>query len=60
PLLRAAGKLEKAHCTRVVSGLWEITNKALKKNLLGERPSLMILNIYKLGFFCYLLAKSQK
>lgn len=60
PLLRAAGKLEKAHCTRVVSGLWEITNKTLKKNLLGERPSLMILNIYKLGFFCYLLARSQK
>lgn len=54
PLLRAAKKIEKIHCTRAVAGVWKITNKALRKNLLGKRPSLTVLNIYKLGFFCYL------
>lgn len=51
PLLNCAEKLEKLHLKKGVIALWKITKRILRNNLLGEKPSLTVFKIYKLGYF---------
>ncbi|MBR5476109.1 MAG: glycosyltransferase [Bacteroidaceae bacterium] len=60
PLLMAAKKIERLHMSSLIARLWELTNKILKKNLLSKHPSLTILNIYKLGFFCHISSNTRQ
>lgn len=53
PLLEAAKKLEKWHLTRFFILFWKTCRNQMRKNLTGNRPSLKILAIYKLGYYCY-------
>ena len=51
PLLEMAKKLERYHLTWLFMAYWRCNRKRLKRNLLGNSPSLMKFSIYKLGFF---------
>ena len=60
PLLKAAKKIERLHLRSLVAYFWKATAGIQKMNLLGDSPSLTLLNIYKLGFFCYLNHTNNK
>ncbi len=51
PLIAAAERLDRLHLTPLFMLGWRCCRKLLKKNLLGETPSLTLFNIYKLGFY---------
>lgn len=51
PLIAAAERLDRLHLTPLFMLGWRCCRKILKKNLLGETPSLTLFNIYKLGFY---------
>lgn len=54
PLIRCYNKLRSMHLINSVSALWRNLKPLLRKNLLSKKPSLFILNIYKIGYFCNL------
>lgn len=60
PLLSMAKRIERMHLTNIIATMWKACNRMLKSNLLSRRPSITILNIYKLGYFCYLNRKQTK
>lgn len=60
PLLRFYRQIRKWHLEKPVSTLWIIINKALRRNLLGNTPSLNILKIYKICFLCRLKNKQRE
>lgn len=51
PLLIAVHKLQKFHLEGLFMAFWKRCKGILKKNLLGNKPSLKIFNIYKLGYY---------
>lgn len=51
PLLDTVARLRRWHLTSTFRIAWKITRGLMKKNLTGNRPSLMILNLYKLGYY---------
>ena len=51
PLLDTAKRLEKLHLKWLFMTYWKLNRKRLKKNLLGESPSLTKFSIYKLGYY---------
>lgn len=52
PLLKAASKLESWHAKQLYLLFWKIFRKNMRKNLTGNNPSLKILELYKLGYYC--------
>lgn len=50
-LLKMTAMIEKLKLTFLIRGIFCITRSALKKNLLGKKPSLLLFDLYKLGFF---------
>lgn len=58
PLLEAARKLRQWHLKWAFMLVWKAARRAMVKNLLGERPSLTLLKIYKLGY--YFIAKERQ
>ncbi len=60
PLLAYANKLERMHLAGIVATMWKISKGTLRNNLLGRHPSLLLLNIYKLGRYCYLLNQEKQ
>jgi len=57
-LLRKAGQVEQLHLQPLVIFLWRILKGICLSNLKGKKPSLFLLDFYKLGYFCNL--KRQK
>ena len=51
PLLNIADKLTRYHLAGLFMRYWHYRRKHLRKNLLGNSPSLLKFNIYKLGYF---------
>lgn len=51
PLLDCVVKLRKWHLTGLFMIYWRWSRKRLRKNLLGNNPSLKKFNIYKLGYY---------
>lgn len=51
PLLNAVQKLKRWHMTKPFMAYWRCNRERLRKNLLGNTPSLKKLNIYKLGYY---------
>ena len=51
PLINTANKLTRYHLAGLFMRYWHYRRKHLKKNLLGDSPSLLKFNIYKLGYF---------
>lgn len=52
PLLRCCNRLKSLYLTGTVAYLWRILKAPLRRNLLSNTPSLILLNIYKVGYFC--------
>ncbi len=53
-LLRFYNRLKRWNLTNVTAGLWRIFHPMLRMNLLSKHPSLTLLNIYKIGYYCNL------
>lgn len=51
-VLAAARRLEKARLSKAFRTAFRLTAKAIKSNLTGNNPSILLFNIYKLGLFC--------
>lgn len=51
PLLSVANNLERFRLKKLFMKYWNAEKGNLKRNLLGENPSLKKLNIYKLGYY---------
>lgn len=51
-LLQTKNTLDKFKLTYLVSALFELMKNSFIKNLLGKKPSLFILDLYKLGYLC--------
>ena len=51
PLLDTVKRLERLHLKRIFMAYWKLNRKRLKKNLLGNTPSLTKFSIYKLGYY---------
>ena len=47
--------IKKCHLKGFATWLFNISNHRLKKNLLGNNPSLFLFKLYKLGFFCKIM-----
>ena len=54
PLLKAASRLEQLHLAGIFRIFWKTVQKPMRKNLTGKNPSLKILVLYKLGYYCNL------
>ena len=51
PLLYTVKKLKRYHLTGLFMGYWKCNKERLRKNLLGDTPSLLKFKIYKLGYY---------
>ena len=48
--------LKKCHLKGFMVWLFDVNKNKMKQNLLGEKPSLLIFKLYKLGFFCKIMS----
>ena len=51
-LLKVFKILKKLRLTKVTAHLFNSLKKAILKNLLGNNPNILLLNIYRLGYVC--------
>ena len=51
-LLNAFEKVKNVHFTAIVAFLFTQFENALLKNLVSEKPSLFLFDLYRLGYFC--------
>jgi glycosyltransferase involved in cell wall biosynthesis len=51
-LLNAFEKIKNVHLTSIVAFLFTHFENAMIKNLLSEKPSLFLFDLYRLGYFC--------
>lgn len=51
-LLKTKSKIERLRLTGLASFSFQLLRKSFIKNLLGNKPSLFILDLYKLGYLC--------
>lgn len=54
PLLCLYNKINRMHLVPAVAAAWKMAAPALRSNLLSNHPSLTLLKIYKIGYFCNL------
>lgn len=47
--------IKKCHLKGLVIRIFNASEHWMKQNLLGENPSLLLFNLYKLGFFCKIM-----
>ncbi len=50
-LLQVVNKLQRLHLVRPLQWLFRLSGSALRRNLCGNRPSLLFFRCYKLGYF---------
>jgi glycosyltransferase involved in cell wall biosynthesis len=53
-LIRNYRKLHKIKLDNAVAKIFTTTESILEKNLTSNKPSLFLLDLYKIGYFCYL------
>ena len=51
PLLNTVDKLNRYHLTWLFMAYWKYSRERLRRNILGNSPSLTKFNIYKLGYY---------
>ena len=52
PLLAAYRRLHSLGLVSFAAWWWRQAQQLLRKNLISEKPSLFLLNLYKLGYYC--------
>ena len=50
-VLVAVSKLHKLHLCRLFAALFRVAKKAIRRNLAGNKPIVLLLNVYKLGVY---------
>lgn len=53
-LLRCYERLDRMYLTGAVATMWKLFRPLLRSNLLSRHPSLILLNLYKIGCYCYI------
>ena len=53
PLLATAARLDRLHLAKPYILIWKLFRNSMVKNLTDKRPSLTMLNLYKLGYFLH-------
>ena len=53
-LLKVSTLSESLHLTPFISFLFQKTERKMEQNLLSKKPSLLLFDLYKLGYFCSL------
>jgi hypothetical protein len=51
-LLKVSTLSESLHLTPFISFLFQKTERKMEQNLLSKKPSLLLFDLYKLGYFC--------
>lgn len=51
-ILKIYSILNKIHLASLISCLFKITERKIAKNLLSQKPSLFLFDLYKLGYYC--------
>lgn len=51
-LLKTFELLQKLNCVSIIDSLFRLVQPILRKNILGNNPSVNILNLYRLGYLC--------
>lgn len=51
-ILKIYSILNKIHLASLISHLFKITERKIAKNLLSQKPSLLLFDLYKLGYYC--------
>jgi hypothetical protein len=51
-LLKVSALLESLHLTSFISFLFQKKERKMERNLLSQKPSLLLFDLYKLGYFC--------
>lgn len=51
-LLKTFELIKKLHLIKIIAYFFKKTKKLLRINILGTKPSIVLLNTYKLGYFC--------
>lgn len=54
-LLKAYEKLKRLHFEKIFSSSIHLITPLIEKNLLGSKPSLLLFDFYRLGYFCKLI-----
>ena len=52
-ILRIENKLKKWRLLNVCKILFQLSRKLMYRNLVGQRPNLLVYDLYKLGYLCY-------
>ncbi len=58
-IIDLASRLERLHLLGIVAALHALARGAIKKNLEGNKPSVFLFNIYKMGTFCHLRKRGK-
>lgn len=58
PVSRLALRLQRWHLLPFVIGLFALFQKPWRKHLLGRKPYIPLLQAYKIGYYCTLMAKT--
>lgn len=56
-ILKVSTLLKKFHLTAIISFLFQKTESKIKANLLSKKPSLLLFDLYKLGYYCLINSK---
>ena len=54
-LLKVSTLSESLHLTPFISFLFQKTERKMEQNLLSKKPSLLLFDLYKLGYFCKIM-----
>lgn len=59
-LIKAASKLKQWHLFKPFLTIYNLSFKPIRERLKGNKPSIFLFNIYRLGYFCTLISKHEK
>ena len=59
-ILNVEKRLKKWHLAKCCKFFFMITKKMLYRNLVGQKPNLLVYDLYKLGYLCYCADLEQK
>lgn len=53
-IVSAYRKIERLHLTPLLSAFYSVTHRLMESNLLSDKPSHAVFNIYKISFYCHI------
>lgn len=59
-IISAAERIERLHLTTALSLTHKLLGKSIRNTLKGNKTSVLLFNIYKLGYFCHLIIDARR